>query len=276
MPQTLIVGNWKMNTTPAEAVVLAREVRDGLDAPGNVEVVLCPPAISLVGVSQVLEGSPVKVGAQNIHHEDAGAYTGEISPAMLSGVCRYVIVGHSERRQLFGEDDGQVNLKLLAALRHGLRPILCVGETLEERESGQAAPVIERQVRAGLSGVVDISGNGPRWSGGSVKTSNLALPTDCGLSVAYEPIWAIGTGQAATPEIAAEIMGGAIQATLADMFGESADDVSLLYGGSVNPGNVSGFIAQDCIHGALVGGASLQAGQFVEIVRLAAAAKAGA
>ncbi len=262
MPQTLIAGNWKMNTTPSEAVVLAGEVRDGLDAPGGVEVVLCPPAISLVGVSQALEGSPVKVGAQNIHHEDAGAFTGEISPAMLSGGCRYVIVGHSERRQLFGEDDGQVNLKLLAALRHGLRPILCVGETLEERESGQAAPVIERQVRAGLSGVVDISANGTRRSGG--------------LAVAYEPIWAIGTGQAATPEIAVEIMGGAIQATLADMFGESAADVSLLYGGSVNPGNVAGFMAQDCIHGALVGGASLQAGQFVEIVRLAAAAKAGA
>ena len=257
MPRLLIAGNWKMNTTYAEAVSLTRDVRTGVEAvdgdgTGGVEAVVCPPAISLAAVSDALAGSPVKVGAQNIHHEDAGAFTGEISPAMLAGFCEYVILGHSERRQLFGEDDGRVNLKTLAALRHGLRPILCVGETLDERESGQAGKVVERQVREGLTGVVDISS----------------------LVVAYEPVWAIGTGRAATPEIASEIMGESIQATLEAMFGQAGAETRLLYGGSVNPSNVVGYMEQAPIHGALVGGASLKAEQFVEIIRLASAAKA--
>ena len=253
MPATVVAGNWKMNTTLAEARELAAGVKEGATGVSGVEVILCPPAISLVAVREAVAGSAVKVGAQNLYFEDAGAFTGEISPGMLAGICDYVIVGHSERRQLFGESDELVNRKVKAALGHGLRPILCVGESLEQRESGQAAAVISGQVRAGLEGTagVDISG----------------------LVVAYEPIWAIGTGQAATPEIAAEIMGGAIQDTLRELFGGAADAIPLLYGGSVNAGNMAEFAGQSCIHGALVGGASLQAESFVEIAQLAGAAK---
>ena len=203
MPRTLIAGNWKMNTTPAEAVALARAVRSCLDgvSTGDIDVAVFPPSVSLIGVADALEGSGVRVGAQNIHHEDSGAYTGEISPAMLYGICDYVLAGHSERRQLFGEADGTVNLKVLAALRHGLRPVLCVGETLAEREAGDAARVVASQVRGGLAGMVDI-------------TSVL---------VAYEPVWAIGTGQAATPETTSDIMLEAIQATLIEMFGAGGE-----------------------------------------------------
>ena len=253
MPATVVAGNWKMNTTLDEARALAEGVRDLSGAAAGVEVILCPPAISVAAVRDMVSGSAVKVGAQNIHHEDSGAYTGEISPAMLAGICEYVILGHSERRQLFGETDQQVNLKVKAAFGHGLKPILCVGETLEQREAGQAADVISGQVEAALDGVaeVDISG----------------------LILAYEPVWAIGTGQAATPEIAAEIMGGAISGTLHSLYGSSSAAVPLLYGGSVNAGNIVDFARQPCIHGALVGGASLQAGSFMDIVRLAGETK---
>ncbi len=252
MPRTLIAGNWKMNTTPAEAVALAGAIRSSVGEAdtGGIDVAVFPPLISLLRVRDELEGSPVRVGAQNIHHEDSGAFTGEVSPAMLSGICDYILAGHSERRQLFGEDDATVNLKVLAALRHGLRPVLCVGETLAHRETGDAARVVASQVRGGLSGVVDITS----------------------VVVAYEPVWAIGTGQAATPETASDIMQGAIQATLTEMFGPDAEDVPLLYGGSVNPANAAGFLAQPAIHGALVGGASLEAGQFAGIVQAAVAA----
>lgn len=251
MPPTVIAGNWKMNTNLATAVELAVGVRGYLDSSIQAEVILCPPFISLAAVRDAVKGSPVKVGAQNMHFEESGPFTGETAPTMLQGLCDYVIIGHSERRQLFGDTDEFVQHKVAAAIQHGLRPILCIGETLEQRESGHAAAVIESQVRANLADIVDITG----------------------LVVAYEPIWAIGTGQAATPEIAAEIMGGPIQNTLRSLFGNAGADVPLLYGGSVNPGNIGGFAAQDCIHGALVGGASLQAEQFVEIARLAAAAK---
>ena len=250
MPQTLVAGNWKMNTTPAEAVELAAEVRNGLHSLTGVEVVLCPPYLSLVAVGETIRSSGLKLGAQNMHSEDSGAFTGEVSPLMLQGICDYVILGHSERRQLFGESDELINRKVLSAFRHGLRPILCVGETLEQRESGRAAAVVRQQLEQGLA---DVAG-----------------PT--GLAVAYEPIWAIGTGQAATPEAAAEIMGGAMEPALRRLFGPAAE-VPLLYGGSVNPGNITEFLSQASIHGALVGGASLQAGPFVEIVRKAAAAK---
>ena len=167
---------------------------------------------------------------------------------MLQGICDYVLLGHSERRQIFGETDELVNLKVKAAFAHGLNPILCIGETLEQREAGEAGSVVDRQLRTALDGVIDISG----------------------LLVAYEPVWAIGTGQAATPEIAAEIMGGALQSSLGSMYGDSASDVPLLYGGSVNGDNVAGFLAQQSIHGALVGGASLQADQFLRVVQVAA------
>ncbi len=253
MPSTLIAGNWKMNTTLGEARALAQAVRNlAANAPG-VELILCPPAISLAGIKGALAGSDVRVGAQNMHYEESGAFTGEISPSMLAGICEYVILGHSERRQLFAETDALVNLKVKAAIGHDLKPIVCVGETLEQREAGAAAEVISRQVREGLAGVEATAVNG--------------------LVVAYEPVWAIGTGQAATPEIAAEVMGGPILESLDSLFGPAAAEVSLLYGGSVNAGNISEYAAQACIHGALVGGASLQADSFVEIARLAGLAK---
>ena len=187
-----------------------------------------------------------------MHFEESGAFTGEIAPSMLQGLCDYVILGHSERRQLFGEQDNLINQKVKAAIQHGLRPILCVGETLEQRESGEAEDIVGHQLRDGLAGIVDISS----------------------LVAAYEPVWAIGTGRAATPEIAAEIMGGAMLETLRSLYSAAADQVPLLYGGSVNPGNVGAFAAESCIHGSLVGGASLQADQFLEIAKITAEAKA--
>ena len=253
MPETIVAGNWKMNTTLVEAKALAEGVLGLAQTVSGAEMVLCPPAVSLGVVSQAVAGSQIQVGAQNMHHEDSGAYTGEIAPPMLAGLCRYVILGHSERRQYFAENDEIVNRKVLAALRHGLRPILCVGETLEQRESGNAAQVVADQVTGGLAGTesLDISG----------------------VIVAYEPLWAIGTGQAATPEVASEIMGGAILDALKGLYGDESAQVPLLYGGSVNAGNITDFAAQASIHGALVGGASLQAESFVEIARLAGEAK---
>ncbi len=254
MPSTVVAGNWKMNTTLEEARALAQGVKALSGQAPGVEVILCPPAISLAEVRTSVAGSTVKVGAQNMHHQDSGAFTGEISPTMLVNLCEYVIIGHSERRQLFGETDELVNLKVKAALNHGLKPILCVGETLEQRESGRAADVISSQVKLGLAetGPLDITG----------------------LIVAYEPVWAIGTGQAATPEIAAEIMGGLVADTLGNLYGGGADDIPLLYGGSVNAGNIADYAGQSSIHGALVGGASLQADSFMDIARLAGEAKA--
>ena len=175
MPPTVLAGNWKMNTDLAAAVELATGVRAGLDQDPGAQVILCPPFISLSTVADAVRGSSIQVGAQNMHFQDSGAFTGEIAPSMLRAVCDYVILGHSERRQLFGETDQEINLKVQAAFRHGLQPILCVGETLEEREAGRAGDVVETQLRNGLADLVDIRG----------------------LIVAYEPVWAIGTGQAA-------------------------------------------------------------------------------
>lgn len=251
MPVPTIAGNWKMNTTVHEATRLATGVRDGLRMSSGVEIVLCPPFIALQPVRDAVQGSPIKVGAQNMHFEDSGAYTGEVGPLMLQGLCEYVVLGHSERRQLFGETDDRVNRKVKAAFKHGLQPILCVGETLEHREAGRAGAVVAQQLRDALSGVQDITG----------------------LLVAYAPVWAIGTGQAATPEIAAEIMGGTVLASLTALFGQAADDVPLLYGGSVNPENVGSYLRLGAIHGALVGGASLDANQFLRIIQATAEAK---
>ena len=251
MPRLVIAGNWKMNTDLAGAMDLADGVREDAGLISGVEIILCPPFISLGAVREAVKGTSIKVGAQNMHFQASGAFTGEIAPPMLQGLCDYVILGHSERRQLFGESDELINQKVRAAFQHGLQPILCVGETLEQRESGQAGMVVSQQLRAGLDGVLDITG----------------------LVVAYEPVWAIGTGRAATPEIAAEMMGGFILDTLRSLHPDAADGVPLLYGGSVNPGNIAGFAGLDSVHGALVGGASLQADQFMEIARLAAEVK---
>ncbi len=252
MPDLVVAGNWKMNTTIPEATALAAAVRDGAAAVSGVELILCAPFVSLSAVRNAVRGSAVKVGAQNMHFKESGAFTGEVSPGMLKGICDYVIIGHSERRQMFAETDASVNSKIKAAQAAGLKPILCVGETLEEREAGKASDIISGQVRAGLDGVSD--------------TSNLI--------VAYEPIWAIGTGQAATPDIAAEIMSGAVLGTLQSLYSAGAADIPLLYGGSMNAGNAGDFAAQDCIHGGLIGGAALQADSFLEVAAAVAAAKA--
>ena len=210
----LIVGNWKMNTTVAEAEALAASIADGLPHHEGVEVVVCPPFVSLVAVREVLEGSNISIGSQNLYQEDNGAYTGEVSADMLTDICRYAIVGHSERRSLFGETDAAVNLKVKAALGAGITPIMCVGENLEERESGGADSLVGSQVRSGLEGV-DLS---------------------AGIVVAYEPVWAIGTGRSASPEIAQAMMAH-IRGTLATIGGkEAAREVPLLYGGSVECG----------------------------------------
>ena len=254
MTISMIVGNWKMNTTLAEAKALAASIAERIgngisDGGTGVEVVVCPPFISLSAVRAALQNSNISIGAQNLHHAANGAYTGEVSAGMLIDICEYAIVGHSERRSLFGETDEAVNLKVKAALDAGITPILCIGESLEERESGNAKSVVEQQVRGGLDSV-DIGG----------------------VVVAYEPVWAIGTGQSASPEIAQSMMAH-IRQTLAALSGaDAADAVPLLYGGSVNAGNIAGYISQPDVSGALVGGASLDAESFTDIVSIAGTA----
>jgi triosephosphate isomerase len=244
----IVAGNWKMNTTLPEAVELAAAVRDAVGDVESVERVVCPPFVSIAAVGERLAGSSIGVGAQNLHWEPKGAFTGEVSPLMLAGLCAYAIVGHSERRQHFGEDDAIVSRKVRAALGHGLAPIMCVGEDLAQNEAGQTLEVVGRQVRGGLDGV---------------------QPTDR-LVIAYEPIWAIGTGRAATAEGANQVI-GAIRRVVADLWsGALADAVRIQYGGSVTAANAAELFAQPEIDGALVGGASLKAADFATIVRAAA------
>lgn len=251
MAGPIVAGNWKMNTTLAEARDLAARMRRALDQVAGVTKVVCPPFVSLAAVAEVIAGSTIQLGAQNMHFEPKGAYTGEVSASMLASLCRFVLLGHSERRQHFSETDETVNRKVKAALGAGLRPVLCVGERLEEREQGRAAAVVEQQVRAGLAGV------------GSPDA----------LVLAYEPVWAIGTGRAATPETAQEMMSH-LRGVLGSLYGtKGAAGVPLLYGGSVSPDNAPGFLRQLDVDGALVGGASLDAEAFVRIVRAAAEAK---
>lgn len=252
MPRPLVAGNWKMNTSLADGVRLASQVAANVGVPAGIEVVVCPPFVSLAAVAQALHGTGIEVGAQNMHSEERGAFTGEVAPGMLTRLCSYVVLGHSERRALFAETDDIVNRKVAAAVAAGLIPILCVGETLAQREEDRASDVISQQLRGGLAGLHNVPG----------------------LVVAYEPVWAIGTGQAATPEIAHEIMGGVIQPVLGELLGGSvAQDTPLLYGGSVSPTNIESFAQQSSVSGALVGGASLDASQFADIVRVTANAK---
>ena len=239
-----------MNKTPAEAELLAADIRDRLAGHAGASVVVCPPAIALATVCRVLEDSHIAVGAQNVHSATDGAFTGEISAEMAREVAWYVIVGHSERRTLFGETDDFISQKVAAALKAGLRPILCVGEPAEVRSGGTTEEFVTGQLTEGLSCVADISR----------------------ILVAYEPVWAIGTGQAATPQAAQEVA-GALRNTLRDLHGAVADEVSCLYGGSVNPANISEFVEQPDIDGALVGGASLEADSFADIVMAAEEAR---
>ncbi len=246
MPTPFVAGNWKMNPpTVAEAVALVQALRGPLSAVEGVTCVVCPPFVALTAVADVLAGSTVAIGAQNVHPEPKGAFTGEVSGAMLEGVCSHVIVGHSERRHVLGETDDFVNAKVIAVLGLGMTPILCVGESQEERDAGEASAVVERQTAAGLAGVD---------------------PSDVTqVVIAYEPVWAIGTGRAATPEIAQEMIGG-VRSHLGRLFdGATATQVRLLYGGSVNAGNAAELAALEDVDGALVGGASLDPEAFVAI-----------
>jgi triosephosphate isomerase len=246
-----VAGNWKMNTTATEAEQLVLEMLDKLDRIEGVEKVLCPPFVSLVAINMMLRGSSIKLGAQNMHFETVGAYTGEISPVMLSELCEFVILGHSERRWYFGETDEIVNNKVKAALANKLQPILCVGERLAEKEAGKTEGVINRQVTAALKGIE--------------PASNLVI--------AYEPVWAIGTGKAASGEQAAATI-QFIRDVLAKLWNKSiAQDLRILYGGSVTSANIAEFISHPEIDGALVGGASLKSEEFVSIVEQTAETK---
>jgi len=256
-----IAGNWKMFKTVAEARHLVSELVPGLQAVQGVQKVLCPPFTTLLAVKALLEGTDIGLGAQNLHWEASGAFTGEISPTMVVELCQYVIIGHSERRQYFGETDETVNRKLHAALQHGLVPIVCVGESLAENETGQTGEVVSRQVHEGLKGIV------------LEESSTPSTPDGHGVSlvVAYEPVWAIGTGRAATSEGANKVVAGMIRPALAELFGEKiAQTIRVLYGGSVKASNATEFFNQPDIDGALVGGASLKAEEFIPIVKAAA------
>ena len=243
----LIAGNWKMYKTIAEAVDLAEALLSGLGDTHDREVLICPPYTALHALSSLLQETPVGLGAQDVFYEGQGAYTGAISPLMLRDVgCTYTIVGHSERRQVFGDTDAIVNRKLHAALSHNLRAILCVGETKPERDSGAAAAVVIGQLRAGLA---------------AVAPASLA-----DLVIAYEPVWAIGTGDTATPDDA-QAMHATIRRTLSELYGEpAADEIRIQYGGSVKPDNVDELMSQPDIDGALVGGAALKADSFLRII----------
>ena len=249
----LIAGNWKMNTDLTGARQLAASVVTAVGTPKGVDVAVCPPYVSLDAIFTVLHGSPVRLGGQDVHAADSGAYTGAVSAAMLRSVgCHYVIIGHSERRQFFGETDESVNAKTLQARRNRLVPIVCVGETLEERDAGQERPVVERQTRAAL---VD-----------------LRLDSAAELVIAYEPVWAIGTGRTATPGQAGE-MHTFIRGLLTDVLGTSIGrGVAILYGGSMKPDNAAELLALPDVDGGLIGGAALKADSFAAIVRAADAA----
>jgi triosephosphate isomerase (TIM) len=250
MRNKFIAGNWKMNTTRHEASSLLQKLIHETAEIQKTTILVAPPFTNLQAASDLLKNSKIQLGAQNMYHEDKGAYTGEISPVMLKDLnCTYVIVGHSERRQYFRETNQEINLKLNAALRHRLFPILCVGESLENRERGQTLGVIEYQLRNGLVNL-------------TAEQMNL-------FTIAYEPVWAIGTGKAATAADAVEVH-SFIRRLLAEMFGlATAENVRIQYGGSVTDDNIESFIREAEIDGALVGGASLKADSFLKIIRAA-------
>ena len=243
-----IAGNWKMNKTVGEAVDLVRELKEAISGVKEVEVAVAPPFTALYAVRRELEGSRIRLAAQNLYWEEKGAFTGEISPLMLKEVgCNYVIIGHSERRQYFGETDETVNRRIKAALAQGLKVIFCIGETLKEREEGRTFLVIERQIEGGLKGLGD---NEMR-----------------DIVIAYEPVWAIGTGKTATPEQAEEVH-RFVRGKVEKLYSRKvSEEMRIQYGGSVTQENIKGLMNQPNIDGALVGGASLKAESFSKIVR---------
>lgn len=248
MRKLFIAGNWKMNKTAKEAVTLVNTIKAGVHQTTGCDILVAPAFTSLASVSEILEGSNIELGAQNMYFEAEGAYTGEISPLMLKDVgCRYVILGHSERRSYFKESDSLVNKKARAALKYNLVPIVCVGETLEQREAGEARNLVKSQIEGSLRGF------------SAVEMEKIVL--------AYEPVWAIGTGKTATPEQAEE-MHGFIRRILMERFSKgTAEKVRILYGGSVKPENTLGLMSKENIDGALVGGASLKGESFIQIVK---------
>jgi triosephosphate isomerase len=246
----IVAGNWKMNKSAVESAALVEGMLPDLRAFSGVEIVICPPFVALATLAPLLAGSGIGLGAQTMHWEDSGAFTGEVSPLMLKGLCSHVILGHSERRAYFGETDETVHQRLQAALKHGLTPIVCVGETLAENEAGRTAEVVVRQVRGALTGL----------------TTGQAT----GLVIAYEPVWAIGTGRAATAGGANDVIGEIIRPALAELFnGDTAQAMRIQYGGSVTAANAAELFAQPDIDGALVGGASLKPAEFSAIVAAA-------
>ena len=241
----IIAGNWKMNTTVGEAVELVNEMRKELDTVDGVDKVICPPFVSLAVVRELIKGSSIMLGAQNMYFEEKGAYTGEISPVMLADLCEFVIIGHSERRQYFNETGEIINKKVQAALKVGLKPILCIGERLEENKAGRTKEVVTKQLSSALAKIDSLNG----------------------LIIAYEPVWAIGTGRAATGKQANDTI-GLIRQTISQKYDKKiAQNLRILYGGSVTAENTAEFMQQPEIDGALVGGASLKANEFLSIVR---------
>lgn len=247
MKTPLVAGNWKMNNSVGESLALVEGIKSRFENIKNTEIVVAPPYTALYAVASAIKGSVVNLSSQNIFWEEKGAFTGEISPAMLVDVgCKYTIIGHSERRQYFGESNESVNKRIKAAINHKLRPIFCVGETLEERETGKTFEIVEAQLKGGLSGV-DKNG-----------FNNFVI--------AYEPVWAIGTGKTATPRQAEEVHGH-IRHLLQDIFGSEQSEITrIVYGGSVSPGNARELFSQPNIDGGLVGGASLKVESFCEII----------
>lgn len=256
MRKPIIAGNWKMYKTLDESVSFVKELAPVLAPFTSVERVVCPTFVSLAAVATALKDTDIHVGAQNIHWENEGAFTSQIAPAMLAGLAEYVIIGHSECRAYLGETDEGVNKKAKAALAHNLKPIIAVGESLEQNEAGETETFVGGQVRAALDGI------------SAADMANVIL--------AYEPIWAIGTGKNASGEVANNIIGGTIRATLADLYGtQTAQTVRIQYGGSVKPGNMAEYMSQPDIDGALVGGASLKVDDFARLVEVAAKEKGG-
>ena len=251
MRKPMMAGNWKMNKTIDEAVALATAIHDSVGDVVSVDRVVCPTYVCLPAVRAALSGSSVAVGAQNVHWEANGAYTGEISIGMLEGLVDYVIIGHSERREYFAETDETVNKKIHAALAAGLKPIVCVGESLEQNQAGETASFVSGQVRGALVG--------------------LSAAQVADLIIAYEPIWAIGTGLAATAEQAQDICGDVVRAAVADLYdADVAAQTRVLYGGSTKPGNIAEIMGKPDIDGALIGGAALDADSYCKMVTLTA------
>jgi triosephosphate isomerase len=250
MPNRFIVGNWKMHNTISQAETLIREILAIYQANQSVELAMAPPYVALQAASHLLATTPIKLAAQNVCAKDEGAFTGEISPPMLKELgCQYVIIGHSERRHLFGESDEAINEKIHAVLRHELQPIFCIGERLDEREAGQTHSVIQHQLQTGLAGLE---------------------PKDLGnITIAYEPVWAIGTGHAATVEQATEVH-AAIRSSLATHWKLNSEQIRILYGGSVTADNAQALFQSPHINGALIGKACLNSESFVKIAELAA------